>query len=211
MHPDWIQEAAVGKAGINDPRVIAAMDKMIEWADKGYYGDMFLGVNEAGQYLSFAKGQAAMTVAGSWTSDTLSKNNPAMNIGAFQMPTKDGKKPIVLTYAAGFSVYRNTEHPEEAKKLANYLCSIPSQQIWVNGLGAIAGLKGVSSGSELANEISDANLELESFYNVMVLYGAADKSPTKIWEEDNVKLLSGSLNPRDLVQRIDAMMAYPNM
>src|SRR5690554_2789540 len=59
MYPDWIQEATVGDARINDPRVIAAMEKMIEWGKKGYYGDLFLGVDEAGQYLAFSRGQAA--------------------------------------------------------------------------------------------------------------------------------------------------------
>jgi raffinose/stachyose/melibiose transport system substrate-binding protein len=206
MYPDWIADAAVGKARINDPRVIAAMNKMIEWGKKGYYGDQFLGVDEAGQYLSFSRGQAAMTVAGSWTTTTLVNNNPSMKIGAFQIPTSDGRKPIVLTYAAGFSVYSKTKHPEESLRLAKYLTSIESQQIWVNGLGAIAGLAGVESGSELANEIADANLELESFYNIMVLYHADGQSPTKVWEEDNPKLFTGTVVPETFVKTLDSMM-----
>lgn len=211
MHPDWIQEAATGSARIDDPRVIDALDKLVEWGNKGYYGANFLGVDDAGQLLAFSKGQAAMTVAGSWTADTLTKNNPAMNIGAFQMPTEDGRAPIVLTYAAGFSVYSKTQHKDAAIKLAQYLTTKESQQIWVNGLGAIAGLKGVNSGSELADEIADANLELESFYNIMVLYHADGQAPTKVWEEDNPKLLSGSVEPEELVAMIDSMMDYPNL
>ena len=211
MHPDWIQEAAAGKARINDPRVIAAMEKMIEWGKKGYYGDQFLGVDEAGQYLTFSRGQAAMTVAGSWTTTTLENNNPNMSIGAFQVPPKDGRKPIVLTYAAGFSVYSKTKHPEEALRLAKWLTSVESQQIWVNGLGAIAGLDGVESGSKLANEIADANLELESFYNILVLYGAKGQSPAKVWEEDNPKLFTGTVIPRTFVKTLDSMMEYPGL
>jgi raffinose/stachyose/melibiose transport system substrate-binding protein len=211
MHPDWIQEAAEGKARIDDPRVIDAMNKMIEWGEKGYYGAQFLGVDEAGQYLTFSRGQAAMTVAGSWTTTTLENNNPEMNIGAFQIPTKDGRKPIVLTYAAGFSVYSKTQYPEEALKLAKYLTSVESQQIWVDGLGAIAGLDGVESGSQLANEIADANLELESFYNILVLYGAEGQSPTKVWEEDNPKLFTGTVVPRNFVKTLDSMMDYPGL
>jgi raffinose/stachyose/melibiose transport system substrate-binding protein len=206
MHPDWIQEATVGKARIDDPRVIDAMNKMIEWGQKGYYGQHFLGVDEAGQYLTFSRGQAAMTVAGSWTTTTLVNNNPDMNIGAFQIPTRDGRKPIVLTYAAGFSVFSKTQKTEAALKLAKYLTTVESQQIWVDGLGAIAGLDGVESGSQLANEIADANLELESFYNIMVLYGAEGKSPTKVWEEDNPKLFTGTVVPKNFVKTLDSMM-----
>ncbi|MDY0290595.1 MAG: extracellular solute-binding protein [Sphaerochaeta sp.] len=211
MHPDWIIEATAGKARIDDPRVIAAMEKMIEWGKKGYYGTLFLGVDEAGQYLSFSRGQAAMTVAGSWTTTTLTNNNPDMKIGAFQIPTRDGRKPIVLTYAAGFSVYSKTKYPDQALRLAKYLATVESQQIWVDGLGAIAGLDGVNSGSELADEIADANLELESFYNILVLGHAEGKSPTKVWEEDNPKLFTGTVTPRNFVKTLDSMMSYPNL
>lgn len=211
MHPDWIEEAAVGKARIDDPRVVSAMNKMIEWAKKGYYGEHFLGVDEAGQYLSFSRGQAAMTVAGSWTTSTLENNNPDMNIGAFQIPTRDGRKPIVLTYAAGFSIYSKTKHPQEALRLAKYLITTESQQIWVDGLSAIPGLDGVESKNKLANEIADANLELESFYNILVLYGAAGQSPTKVWEEDNPKLFTGTVVPADFVRTLDSMMDYPGL
>ena len=96
-------------------------------------------------------------------------------------------------------------------KLANYLTSIESQQIWVDGLGAIAGLAGVNSGSDLANEIADANLELESFYNIMVLYHAEGESPTKVWEEDNPKLFTGMVVPETFVKTLDSMMDYPGL
>ncbi len=210
-HPDWIQEAAVGKAKIDDPRVVDAMQKVIDWGKKGYFGENFLGVNDAGQLLSFSMGEAAMTVAGSWSADTLKKNNPDMKIGAFQIPTSDGRSPIVLTYAAGFSVYSKTPNKDAAIKLAQYLTSKESQQIWVDGLGAIAGLKGIKSGSELADEIASANLELESFYNILVLYKAKDKSPTSVWEEDNIDLFAGRIDPSVFVKTLDALMAYPAM
>jgi len=209
MHPDWIQAAAVGKARIDDPRVIDAMNKVIEWGKKGYFGDKFLGVNDAGQLLAFSMGEAAMTVAGSWCSDTLKKNNPKMNIGAFQVPTTDGRLPIVLTYAAGFSVYSKTAKKDASVKLAQWLTGKESQQIWVNGLGAIAGLKGIKSGSALADEIATANLELESFYNILVLYRAPEKSPTSVWEEGNINLFAGRTDPAAFVKSLDVLMAYP--
>ncbi|MCX7037875.1 MAG: extracellular solute-binding protein [Spirochaetes bacterium] len=209
MHPDWIQEAAVGKAKIDDPRVVSAMEKVIDWGKKGYFGDKFLGVNDAGQLLSFSMGEAAMTVAGSWCADTLKKNNPEMKIGAFQIPTSNGRSPIVLTYAAGFSVYSKTAKKEAAIRLAQFLTTKESQQIWVNGLGAIAGLKGIKSGSALADEIANANLELESFYNILVLYRAKDKSPTSVWEEGNINLFAGRVDPKAFVKTLDDLMAYP--
>ncbi len=210
-HPDWIQEAAEGKARFNDPRVVDAMKKMIEWGKSGYYGKFYMGVDEAGQYLAFTKGKAAMTVGGSWIANTLKKNNPEMNIGAFQMPTSNGRKPMVLTYAAGFSVYSKTKHPKEAVRLAQYLVTKESQQIWVSKLGAIPGLKGIVSTNKLANEIAVHDMELESFYNIMVLNHKPGQSPTKYWEENDIKLLSGGVNPEKFADTLDSMMNYPGM
>lgn len=210
-HPDWIQEATVGKARYNDPRVIDAMKTMIEWGKKGYYGKFYMGVDETGQYLAFSKGKATMTVGGSWIASTLKKNNPSMHIGAFQMPTADGHRPMVLTYAAGFSVYSKTKHPKEAIKLAQYLTTLESQQIWVAKLGAIPGLKGIKSTDELANEIAVHDMELESFYNIMVLHHKKGQSPTKYWEENDIKLLSGAIDPKKFTDTLDSMMNYPGM
>ena len=52
-------------------------------------------------------------------------------MGAFQIPTADGRRPLVVTYATGFCVYDKTEYPEEALVLADYLASEESQQIWL--------------------------------------------------------------------------------
>jgi len=206
MHPDWIEEAEDGEASVDEPRVIDAFEKMLEWGEKGYYGEGYLGMDEGGQLLAFSRGDAAMTITGSWNAATLQQNNPDMNIGAFQIPTRDGREPMVVTYATGFSVYSETDHPDAAVRLAQYLTSVESQQIWVDELGDVPGLPEIESDDQLVSEIVDNDFQVNSFYTILGDYAAEDGAPTRIWEEDNVKLLSGSLSPEEFADSLAAEM-----
>ena len=206
MAPDWIDEATAGKARVNDPRVKAAFQKMLEWGEKGYYGQGYLGIDEGGQLLAFSKGEAAMTITGSWNANTFNKNNPDLNVGAFQMPTKDGRRPLVVTYATGFSVYDKTEHPEAALKLAQYLTSRESQQIWVDQLKDVPGLEGVTTDDPLVSEIVENDFQVNSFYTILGDFAKEGATPTQLWEQDNVKLLSGMYTVDEFVDMLDAQM-----
>ncbi len=206
MAPDWLEEATAGKARVDDPRVIAAFNKMLEWGEKGYYGTGYLGVDEGGQLLAFSKGEAAMTITGSWNANTLRKNNPDLNIGAFQIPTRDGRRPMVVTYATGFCVYSRTEHPEEALRLARYLTTIESQQIWVDNLKDVPGLDGVTTDDPLIEEIVDSDIQVNSFYTILGEFAKPGATPTQIWEQDNVKLLSGMYSTEEFVKMLDEQL-----
>ena len=206
MAPDWLDEATAGKARVNDPRVIAAFNKMLEWGEKGYYGPGYLGVDEGGQLLAFSKGDAAMTITGSWNANTFNKNNPDLNVGAFQIPTADGRRPLVVTYSTGFSIYEQTDHPDEAIRLARYLASVESQQIWVDQLNVVPGLAGVSTDDKLVNEIMQNDIQVNSFYTILGDFAREGATPTQLWEQDNVKLLSGMYTTDEFVSMLDAQM-----
>lgn len=204
MAPDWIAEASDGNASVDDERVVRAMEKMLEWGELGYYGDGYLGMDEGGQLLAFSRGDAAMTITGSWNAATLQQNNPEMNIGAFQIPTADGREPMVVTFATGFSIYSDTQHPDAAMRLAQYLTSVESQQIWVDELGDVPGLPGVTSDDRLVSEIVDNDFQVNSFYTILGENAREGGTPTRIWEEDNVRLLSGNISPDQFVETLAA-------
>ncbi len=207
MAPDWLDEATAGKARVNDPRVKAAFNKMLEWGKKGYYGQGYLGIDEGGQLLAFSKGEAAMTITGSWNANTFNKNNPDLNVGAFQIPAKDGRRPLVVTYSTGFCVYDKTKHSEEALRLARYLTSKESQQIWVDQLKDVPGLDGVTTDDPLVSEIVESDFQVNSFYTILGDFAKEGGTPpTQLWEQDNVKLLSGMYTVDEFVDMLDAQM-----
>ena len=206
MAPDWLDEATAGKARVNDPRVIAAFDKMLDWGKKGYYGSGYLGVDEGGQLLAFSKGESAMTITGSWNADTLRKNNPDMTVGAFQIPTRDGRRPMVVTYHSGFCVSSRTKYPNEAIRLAQYLASVPAQQIWVDKLNEVPGMPQLQSKDPLIAEIVKSDIQVNSFYTILGDFAKPGAVPTQVWEQDNVKLLSGELTSTQFANMLDALL-----
>lgn len=206
MEPDWLQAAAKGEASVNDPRVAGVWEKMIEWGEKGYFGAGYLGVDEGGQLLAFSKGEAAMTITGSWNVSTFASNNPDLNYGAFQLPTKDGTSPMIVTYACGFAVSDNTKYPEAAVKFAQFLASVEGQAIWVKALNGVPGLSEVVSEDPVIAEMTQHDIQVESFYSILGDFASEDGNPRQIMEEDATKVLSGSLTAEEFLNSLDALM-----
>ena len=206
MEPEWLQLAAKGEARVSDPRVAAVWEKMIEWGEKGYFGPGYLGVDEGGQLLAFSKGEAAMTITGSWNVSTFASNNPDLNYGAFQLPAKDGTRPMIVTWACGFAVSANTEYPEAAVKFAQFLASVEGQAIWVKALNGVPGLSEVVSEDPVIAEMTQHDIQVESFYNILGDFAKEDGNPRQIMEEDATKVLSGSLTAEEFLASLDALM-----
>ena len=206
MEPEWLQSAAKGEARVNDPRVAEVWNKMIEWGEKGYFGPGYLGVDEGGQLLAFSKGEAAMTITGSWNVSTFASNNPDLNYGAFQLPAKDGTRPMIVTWACGFAVSANTEYPEAAVKFAQFLASVEGQAIWVKALNGVPGLSEVVSEDPVIAEMTQHDIQVESFYSILGDFAKEDGNPGQIMEEDATKVLSGSLTAEEFLASLDALM-----
>lgn len=90
---DILTKAADGEVPYTDPGLVAAADKIKEWADKGYFGEGVTTVdaNTAGSMLM--SGKAAIYYNGSWFTANLAdeSQNPAGKdgIGFFNIPVAD--------------------------------------------------------------------------------------------------------------------------
>lgn len=205
MSSDWLEESKTQDVQVNDKRVVAAYEKMLEWADKGYYGAGFLGVDEGGALLAFSKGEAAMCIEGTWNVQTIQENNPELNFGAFQLPTEDGKRPFVGTNSCGFSISQNTQDPDAALAFLSYFAGIDGQTRWVNALDAIPGVKEIVSDNEIINEIAQFDVQTASYYDILGKMQAEGQNPRKVWEEDQTKVMSKGLTPQKFVDTLESM------
>lgn len=205
MSMDWLQESESGDVNVNDARVLAAYDKMLEWADAGYYGKGFVGVDEAGSILAFSKGEAAMCIEGTWNTLTIQQNNPELNFGAFQLPTADGQRPFVGTTSVGFSVSKDTKAPEAALAFVNYFASQEGQALWCNEINAIPGVASIQSNDPVINEIAQYDVQVESFYTILGNQALDGENPRKVWEEDQPKVMSKGVTAADFLDTLASM------
>jgi raffinose/stachyose/melibiose transport system substrate-binding protein len=206
MSSDWLEESEKGAVAVNDPRVVAAYDKMLEWADAGYYGPGFTGVDGGGALLAFSKGEAVMLIDGTWNVLTIQQNNPDLNFGAFQLPTEEGVRPFVGTSSCGFSVSANSQNPDAALAFANYFASLDGQSRWVGTLNGIPGVSQIQAADPIINEISQFDVMVESYYNILGNQAADGENPRKVWEETQTNVMSKGITPQAFTDDLQSMM-----
>lgn len=203
---DWIQGyEKTGAAKVNDAKVVAAYNKMLEWADKGYYGPGYTGVDGSGALLALSKGEAAMTIDGTWNIQTIQENNPDLKLGAFQLPTEDGTRPFVGTSSVGFSIAKDTENPDGALAFLNYFAGLEGQTAWINALDSIPCTTKIQSKNEVINEIAQYDVQVESYYSILGYLEKEGESPRNVWEEDQAKVFSGGLTAQEFTDELAAL------
>lgn len=209
MSVDWVQDYEKnGTVKVNDERVVAAYNKMLEWADKGYYGNGYLGVDGSGALLAFSKGEAVMCIDGTWNVAVIDENNPDLNYGAFQVPTATGDQPMVGTNSCGYGVSADTENPDAALAFVNYFATVEAQTIWVNALSSIPCTPAVVSENPVANEIASFDYLTESYYNILgyLANPDADETATSVWEADQCKVFAGALGVQEFVDSLQSLL-----
>ena len=100
---DIMTKAADGEVPYTDEKLVAAADKLAEWAEKGYFGEGITTVdmNTAGSMLM--SGKAAIFYNGSWFTQNLTDDsqNPAGEdgIGFFNIPVADESVSSATSYS----------------------------------------------------------------------------------------------------------------
>ena len=206
MYPEYVNALENYSVKVTDQPAIDAYNKMLEWKDKGYFGDNVMGVSGDAAILAFTTGKAAMYVDGSWNVGTISGNNPELNYGAFQIPDNNGMRGMVGTYANGFSIYNDTEEAEAAKAFVQYCASLEAQTIWVKTLDGVSGSPKIEAGSEIVKEISNADTVYTSWQSVLVHNAKEGEPAATIWEEDVIKLFDGGITTEEMMNDIAAVM-----
>lgn len=198
-------------AGLDDYSVKATdqpardcMQKMVDWAKEGYFGDNWLGVTDSSsQNLAFTTGNAAMTIGGSWDAATISMNNPGLNYGAFAIPAEDGTTGLVGTASNGFSVNSASENLDAALAFANYCATKDAQTVWVQSQGAVSGSDEIEASSEVAKEISESGQGnvYRSWQNVLSSYSSTGEA-SNVWAEDFPKIFTDEMTVDQLMDEI---------
>lgn len=185
-----------------------AMQRMVDWAKEGYFGDNWFGVTDSSdQTLAFTTGNAAMTIAGSWDIENISMNNPALNFGAFEIPSEDGVTGMVGTPANGFSVNSESRNLDAAKAFADYCASQEGQTIWIQALGAVSATTEIEATNVVAQEITESSQgkTYRSWQNVLSSYSEGGEA-SNIWAEDFPKIFTGEMTVDELMDEIAAVM-----
>lgn len=206
--PEATRALDTDKTAVYGEGASGSLQKLVDWANAGYFGDNWLGVLSGDDMLlAFTTGNAAMMIGGTWNISTIDQNNPDLNYGAFAIPAEDGSAGLVGTAANGFSVNTNSESMEAAKAFAAYCASKEGQTAWVQTIGGVSASPEIESAHPVAQEISQSGggVTYRSWQNAATTEAVTDEINT-VWEEDILKVFSGEITVDDMMTAVAACM-----
>lgn len=202
---DW-EKLYSGKIPWTDPTIVAQFDKWSTLKKLGYTNsDVLTNTDSVNQ---FEKGQAAMTLEGSWDFAEFGQKMGS-NVGTFAPPfSVAAQKGVVEFPGDGFGVTNYSQHKADAAAFLAWMVTPEAQKIIADG-GLIPTVAGTDPTDPLAKE--------------MLAY-AANNGYTRYPMIDNVMqpevvnvatpvlnaVLAGTMSAKDAAQKMqDALMALP--
>ncbi len=165
--PEYRAKLMAGEASYTDPEVMAVMEQWKTLVDNGYFVDNANAYDWTDAADQVAKGEAAMTLMGTWITGYWNGNNlkPGENYDFFPFPSmKDGVPNAALGPVDGFVMTAASQHKPESEKLLLYLLDPQVQADWAQAQGALAPSKKVDSSiynpvmSKANQQVADAEV-----------------------------------------------------
>lgn len=182
-------------------------DEYRNFAESGYYGKDFQGIDGAGAQLAFTNKNAAMIIDGTWNNN-MYKELP-FEIGRFAMPGTDGQR-YAQSGASNFTTYAvsaKTEHPDEAAKYVEFLNSAECQQIFENHLGSIPMVKDLEVTEKSVEEMADFEIVGNNIYHVLSGVSDDNGKPQDIFLSDVLpQLMTSKITGKEAIEKIQAEM-----
>ncbi|RIX60566.1 extracellular solute-binding protein [Paenibacillus nanensis] len=195
----------------------AAAQSILDLAEADAFADGFLTADYGTSRNLFGQGQAAMFVMGNWEAGLATDENfPEEfrnNVGAIPYPSSDKGKASDLAawFGGGYSISKNTKHPEEAVKFMQYFFKPENwaKQLWQTGSGTPAQkfdqfLTGEESA--LQKGLVDIFNSTTSASNTPFLDLGTEEFKTKVMEAHQ-KLFGNSITPEEFLKELDAAVA----
>ncbi|TIO10849.1 extracellular solute-binding protein [Mesorhizobium sp.] len=121
--PDNVYKALTGAIPWTDPSIVAAIDKLDEWWQKGYFGPNYFSLTGEQAFAQIATGQAGMAPTGTWNFTNIPPYFPANNAeaGFVGFPSTSGAPVYALGIGSTFSINAKSENPDGAAAVIDYV------------------------------------------------------------------------------------------
>jgi ABC-type glycerol-3-phosphate transport system substrate-binding protein len=135
--PEYRAKLMAGEAAYTDPEVMAVMEQWKTLVDNGYFVDNANAYDWTDAADQVAKGEAAMTLMGTWITGYWNGNKltAGENYDFFPFPPM---KDAALGPVDGFVMTAASQHKPESEKLLLYLLDPKVQADWAQAQGALA-------------------------------------------------------------------------
>lgn len=177
---DTMDALANKKSDADYAKMAKAFDVYRDFAQKGYLGKNYMGIDGTGAQLAFTTGKAAMTVDGTWNSQVYSKTT--FKTGSFAAPGEDGKRyaQVGPSNYNTYAVSSKTKHPDEAAKYVEFLNSKEAEQILEDNLGSVPLVKDLTLKNDSVKELAAYDVVGYNIYNMFASLGDDNSKPQDV-------------------------------
>ena len=114
--PENVYKALTGAIPWTDPSIVAAIDKLNDWWQKGYFGPNYFSLTGEQAFAQVATGAAAMAPTGTWNFTNVPTYFPQNNAepGFVGFPSSSGAPVYALGIGSTFSINAKSENPDGA-------------------------------------------------------------------------------------------------
>jgi ABC-type glycerol-3-phosphate transport system substrate-binding protein len=209
----WYTDRHAGKVKFADQDWVDGATRIRDWAAKGYFNEGALGIGYAQLEEEFLSGNAAIYPMGTWFTAAAKARPPAFDIGVMAPPSSDGRQ--VLTGASaygGYSVFKATEHPAEAVRLAK--CMAFDREVLTSFLDADGQFSSVELASgPLDRELTPLQQDVVKLFDSVAAFnpsyfGQGDNSPKPgiqdLFVQAAAAMILGTGEPKAELEKIDA-------
>ena len=120
--PENLYKALTGAIPWTDPAFVAAIDKLAQWWDKGYFGDNYFSLTLEQAFAQIATGQAGMAPTGTWNFTNIPPYFPQNNAepGFVGFPSASGDPIYPLGIGSTLSINAKSDNADGAAAVLDF-------------------------------------------------------------------------------------------
>lgn len=171
-----------GKTTFADPNWVASVDVVNKL--KPYLPQSAVGVAYTDAQILFTSGKAAMFPGGSFELGFFQKQNPALNMGVFEVPAPQGSPsmtPTTTGWADGaFGVSAKSDQQTGSKELVKWMATKEFGQLVADKIEQLSAVPGVTYSDPLLKQMADNYAKNPSSYLLLTDFRYGTPSGTEL-------------------------------
>jgi len=199
---DWIFHK--DGATFDTPGNVESLEKIKEWADKGYLGkgDSFNARNDAEAAAAFGKGEGALMLGGNWNA-SIAKDGLGEDAGFFDMPPGESGKTVAIGSASlPMHISAKTEQPDLAAAYLHFITGPDAGQALVDTQQVPAATDGTAEpGDPLGQAVKEGWDKLVQDGGLTLYPDWSSPTMLQTMGQTFQELLEGRMSAEELVQR----------
>jgi raffinose/stachyose/melibiose transport system substrate-binding protein len=200
---DWVFQH--DGATFDNPGNLKSLEKLKEWADKGYLGkpDVYNARNEGDAGVAFGKGQGALLLAGNWQAAT-ARDGLGDDATFFNMPPgESGKMVNIGSTSFPMHISAKTKQPDLAAAYLDWITGPSAAQELVNTQQVPAATDAAAKpGDPLGQEVKDGWDELVADGGLTLYPDWSSPTMLQTMGQSFQEMLAGRISPQDVISRV---------